>query len=149
MGMGSSGAFKTGTSKYPSRTSVSTHKAQENTDDKAATVTRIAAAKSGITEFVKQLEKYWSGAGPLQDSWSFAPEEDDELAFWVEKIGRAIQHGIPLTVGMIGSSVAAGHDNCNYDSFEKQLERNFGAALAPAGINFTVKKCWTRWWLRR
>ena len=23
----------------------------------------------------------------------------------------------------MGSSVAAGHDNCNYDSYERQLER--------------------------
>lgn len=40
---------------------------------------------------------------------------------------------LPLTVGMIGSSVAAGHDNCAYDSFENQLERTMKDAFAAVG----------------
>eukprot|EP00804_Cyclotella_cryptica_P007639 CCRYP_015253-RA/>CCRYP_015253-RA protein AED:0.03 eAED:0.03 QI:1061/1/1/1/1/1/3/215/472 len=37
-------------------------------------------------------------------------------------------------IGTIGSSVAAGHDNCHYDSYENQLQRTFGPVWEAAGM---------------
>jgi hypothetical protein len=37
-----------------------------------------------------------------------------------------------FVIGTIGSSVAAGHDNCHYDSYESQLERTLQPVFAPA-----------------
>ena len=42
-------------------------------------------------------------------------------------------------IGAIGSSVTAGHDNCNYDSYERQLERNWGAVWVPFGMKLDVQ----------
>jgi len=50
-----------------------------------------------------------------------------------------MEHGLPLTVGVIGSSVAAGHDNCAYDSFENQLQRTLDKTMASVGVKFVVK----------
>jgi hypothetical protein len=40
---------------------------------------------------------------------------------------------------VIGSSVAVGHDNCAYDSFENQLQRTLEGGFAAVGVNFTVR----------
>ena len=37
-----------------------------------------------------------------------------------------------FVIGTIGSSVAAGHDNCHYDSYEMQLERTLTPVFASA-----------------
>ena len=42
-------------------------------------------------------------------------------------------------IGTIGSSVAAGHDNCNYDSYERQMERTFGPVWEAAGMKLTCQ----------
>ena len=43
----------------------------------------------------------------------------------VETMARAIlnPHQTTFKIGTIGSSVAAGHDNCDYDTYENQLQR--------------------------
>ena len=84
------------------------------------------------------LCRYWKGEGILADSWAFTPTHPEGLNFYAEKIARAIEHGLPLNVGVIGSSVAAGHDNCAYDSFENQLQRTLDEPMKKSGIQFTV-----------
>lgn len=42
-------------------------------------------------------------------------------------------------IGTIGSSVAAGHDNCNYDSYENQLQRTFGPVWEAAGMKLVCQ----------
>jgi len=42
-------------------------------------------------------------------------------------------------IGTIGSSVAAGHDNCHYDSYEMQLERTLTPVFAPAKMHAIVQ----------
>ena len=42
-------------------------------------------------------------------------------------------------IGTIGSSVAAGHDNCNYDSYERQMERTFGPVWKAAGMKLVCQ----------
>lgn len=44
-----------------------------------------------------------------------------------------------FTIGVIGSSVAAGHDNCAYDAYEAQLERQMAPIWALARAKFRVK----------
>eukprot|EP00804_Cyclotella_cryptica_P011795 CCRYP_011369-RB/>CCRYP_011369-RB protein AED:0.32 eAED:0.32 QI:174/1/1/1/0.83/0.71/7/1198/743 len=42
-------------------------------------------------------------------------------------------------IGTIGSSVAAGHDNCHYDCYEAQLERTLQGVFEAAGMKLTVQ----------
>lgn len=44
-----------------------------------------------------------------------------------------------FSIGTIGSSVAAGHDNCNYDSYENQLERTLTPVFAAAKMALQVQ----------
>ena len=45
------------------------------------------------------------------------------IEFLAHKAARALVWKDRFVVGAMGSSVTAGHDNCNYDSYEKQLHR--------------------------
>lgn len=44
-----------------------------------------------------------------------------------------------FTIGTIGSSVAAGHDNCHYDSYESQLERTLTPIFTAAKMDLQVQ----------
>ena len=44
-----------------------------------------------------------------------------------------------FVIGTIGSSVAAGHDNFHYDSYESQLERTLTPVFLAAGMVAEVK----------
>jgi hypothetical protein len=44
-----------------------------------------------------------------------------------------------FTIGTIGSSVAAGHDNCHYDCYESQLERTLTPIFAAAKMDLQVQ----------
>lgn len=44
-----------------------------------------------------------------------------------------------FTIGTIGSSVAAGHDNCHYDSYEAQMERALSPIFSRADMFFVVQ----------
>lgn len=48
-------------------------------------------------------------------------------------------HQTKFTIGTIGSSVAAGHDNCHYDSYESQLERTLTPIFAAAKMDLQVQ----------
>ena len=56
----------------------------------------------------------------------------------MDTIARALvtDNQSEFVIGTIGSSVAAGHDNCHYDSYESQLERTFGPVWEAAGMKF-------------
>eukprot|EP00041_Stephanoeca_diplocostata_P029347 m.863499 g.863499 ORF g.863499 m.863499 type:complete len:246 (-) comp23543_c1_seq8:121-858(-) len=89
-----------------------------------------------LTDYYKEMD----GSKAMIDAFQYSYDrKSPEIVYIAEKIARAIQHGLPLTVGMIGSSVAAGHDNCAYDSFENQLERTMKDTFAAVGVNFTVR----------
>ena len=44
-----------------------------------------------------------------------------------------------FVIGAMGSSVTASHDNCNYDSYERQLERTMQGLWSEAGVQFKVR----------
>lgn len=64
---------------------------------------------------------------------------DKSTQYLANKFARAFVHGGKFVIGVMGSSVAAGHDNCNYDSYEKQLERFLQPVLKTANVNFEVR----------
>jgi len=59
----------------------------------------------------------------------------------ISTMARALldPHRTQFIIGTIGSSVAAGHDNCHYDSYESQLERTLGPVFDAAGMGIQVQ----------
>ncbi len=59
----------------------------------------------------------------------------------ISTMARAVldPHRTQFIIGTIGSSVAAGHDNCHYDSYESQLERTLGPVFDAAGMGLKYK----------
>jgi len=55
-------------------------------------------------------------------------------------------NGVASCFGFV-SDVLAGHDNCNYDSYERQLERTLTPLFAAYGQTIEVR--WSGWWVRR
>eukprot|EP00041_Stephanoeca_diplocostata_P005464 m.62402 g.62402 ORF g.62402 m.62402 type:complete len:593 (-) comp15800_c0_seq2:416-2194(-) len=113
---------------------------------------RSQAVQRSARALKSKLAKYWTpdtGATGSADSYR-TPALDRAflydifndtagLAFMGEKLARAIKYGNPIVVGMVGSSVAAGHDNCQYDSFSSQLQRTLQEVFDPAGIKVEVR----------
>lgn len=48
-------------------------------------------------------------------------------------------HQDKFIIGTIGSSVAAGHDNCEYDAYENQLQRTIAPVFAAAQMEAEVQ----------
>ena len=59
----------------------------------------------------------------------------------VDTMVRAIvsQKQDEFIIGIIGSSVAAGNDNCYYDSYPSQLERTLGPIWEAGGMKLIVQ----------
>ena len=70
-----------------------------------------------IDDFLNSLEDYYQHSHILDDTWN-NPMEGVGMQQLADKMKKE-----KFVIGVIGSSVAAGHDNCNYDSYERQLER--------------------------
>ena len=78
----------------------------------------------------------------LSDPESMSPEEletdRDRRRLRTSKLVSTMARAIldprrdRFVIGTIGSSVAAGHDNCHYDSYEMQLERTLTPVFASA-----------------
>jgi len=60
------------------------------------------------------------------------------VAFIAKKMARALVHGDTFTVSTMGSSVTSGHDNCNFDSYQNQLQRLLSPIFESAGSRFVV-----------
>ena len=59
----------------------------------------------------------------------------------VTTMARALlnPHQDKFIIGTIGSSVAAGHDNCEYDAYENQLQRTIAPVFAAAQMEAEVQ----------
>ncbi|EJK48159.1 hypothetical protein THAOC_33070, partial [Thalassiosira oceanica] len=59
----------------------------------------------------------------------------------VTTVARALLNPLQdkFVIGTIGSSVAAGHDNCHYDSYESQLERTLFPVFAAGSMSLVVQ----------
>ena len=103
------------------------------------------AMRKAIQEFVDMLEAYYGGTNQTKNmmfqSW-LSPwdvtSSDNKL---VDTMVRAIvsQKQDEFIIGIIGSSVAAGNDNCYYDSYPSQLERTLGPIWEAGGMKLTVE----------
>lgn len=85
----------------------------------------------------------------LNDPKNMSPEELNQYhhhrrqrtSKLVTTMARAVlnPHQTKFIIGTIGSSVAAGHDNCHYDSYESQLERTLAPVFAAANLMTQVQ----------
>mmetsp|Transcript_24225 Transcript_24225/g.52252 ORF Transcript_24225/g.52252 Transcript_24225/m.52252 type:complete len:808 (+) Transcript_24225:171-2594(+) len=85
----------------------------------------------------------------LNDPENMSPEElkiyhhhrRQRTSKLVSTMARAVlnPHQLKFIIGTIGSSVAAGHDNCHYDSYESQLERTLTPVFAAANLMAMVQ----------
>jgi len=88
---------------------------------------------SHIDNFLKMLDDYYQGYPILKDSWTNRHHQEGMLRL-AERMRKK-----KFVIGVIGSSVAAGHDNCNYDSYEKQLERTLQPIFKQYGKEVEVR----------
>jgi len=93
----------------------------------------VAMTLNPLSSHLNMLHSYYQGAPIPDESWGHAidPIGMRRLA---DKMNKK-----KFVIGVIGSSVAAGHDNCNYDSFEKQLERTLAPIFAHYGKEVEVR----------
>jgi hypothetical protein len=101
-----------------------------------------AALKTKTVEMRTMLTTYWSGTEVLDASLLLQPTDpryQKGLDFIAEKMARAMVWGGKFVVAAMGSSVTAGHDNCNYDSYERQLERLWAPLWKLAGVTLSVR----------
>ncbi|GAB5367333.1 hypothetical protein AAMO2058_001221300 [Amorphochlora amoebiformis] len=97
--------------------------------------------RTKVVGLKKLLEDYWKGGKILMDTMhlSEGPVHEQGIKYMSDKFARAILYGSKFVIGAMGSSVTAGHDNCNYDSYERQMERTLGPVLKLANVDFVVR----------
>ena len=120
-----------------------------NSDGQSETPAQVPAQRpptkklhEAAQAMLKKLETYYGGAGPMEKAFKLRPGDeryDSSIKVLAQKIGRAIQHRDKFVVGTIGSSVTAGHDNCNFDSYQRQLTRLMEPLWKAAGVKFEVR----------
>ena len=87
------------------------------------------------------LEDYYGGLDVLDKSFIrslYSVNSTKARQRLSAQFARAIVWDRPFVVGAIGSSVTAGHDNCNFDSYEKQLERTMTPVFDALGASSLV-----------
>lgn len=115
------------------------------------TTEKLEATRKVGKELMEMLNEYYYGEDQAKrmlttgwiDDWNFdAPENAtshrERNAKMIDTMARALvtDEQKEFIIGTIGSSVAAGHDNCGYDSYENQLMRTWGPLWKSAGMEF-------------
>jgi len=118
------------------------------------TLERLKATQKAAQDLVTMLEQYYNGVEQSKNMmleswllpWDFDSQtKDTAKREMVNKIVDTIARALvtndqnEFIIGTIGSSVAAGHDNCNYDSYERQMERTFGPVWEAAGMKLVCQ----------
>jgi hypothetical protein len=91
---------------------------------------------------LNSLDTYYGGKQVLKESMYLKAGDsryEEGLDFIATKMARALLHSDKFVIGTIGSSVTAGHDNCNYDSYQRQLHRTMAPLWEAAGVNLEVR----------
>jgi len=111
-------------------------------------VERLNKLRDGIEKIRKLLLEYYTVSGAmanatqiLEKTFLHGPERNREMFYQgeeqlVDRFLRALLYDRKFTVGTIGSSVTAGHDNCHYDCYQEQLNRLMQPAFSDAGFEF-------------
>lgn len=115
----------------------------EGNDDDDDSVSNPGGRTLGKKKGVKKADNI------LNDPDNMTPEElsqnhhhkKERTTKLVTTMARALLNPdqTKFTIGTIGSSVAAGHDNCHYDSYESQLERTLTPIFAAAKMDLQVQ----------
>ena len=122
--------------------------------DGSFTLERLKATREAAQNLVSMLEQYYNGVEQSKNMmleswllpWEFDPQTNDtDKVVMKDKIVDTMTRALvtndqkEFIIGTIGSSVAAGHDNCNFDSYERQMERNFGPVWEAAGMKLVCQ----------
>lgn len=105
----------------------------------------LEAVRTIAVEMRNELEEYYSELdGNVLDSSWFVKAGTPEFALIENRMKGVFARAFVddkqdvFTIGVIGSSVAAGHDNCAYDNFENQFQRYFSGVIEAAGMEFVI-----------
>lgn len=102
----------------------------------------VESGKKEANGVLNMLHKYYGDTNILQNTVYLQHEDSrykTNLEYISKKMARAIVHKGSFVIGAMGSSVTAGHDNCNYDSYERQLERLISPVFEAAGVKLEVR----------
>ena len=124
------------------------------------TYERLREVRQKCHDLIGMLDQYYSGhkGGPKSvllgeggwtNGWNYdvndtnqvrptLPPREEKI---VDTIARALlnPHQDTFIIGTIGSSVAAGHDNCRYDNYEEQLQRLWSPIWEAAGMKLDIQ----------
>jgi hypothetical protein len=108
----------------------------------APTSSPTMVGKQLISEFITMLKNYYPTIAIVADTFVLGENDrgwEESHQNLADKFARAIIWHDPFVVGAIGSSVTAGHDNCAYDSYERQLQRTMAPIANALGFGFEVR----------
>jgi hypothetical protein len=129
-------------------------KSNEKPNDGSFTIERLKATREAAQNLVSMLQEYYGGKDQSKKMmleswllpWEFDPQTNDtDKVVMKEKLVDTMARALvtedqkEFIIGTIGSSVAAGHDNCNFDSWERQMERTFGPVWEAAGMKLVCQ----------
>ncbi|CAB9497032.1 expressed unknown protein [Seminavis robusta] len=113
---------------------------------------KVQAIRRKGQQLLSELEEYYSkhkggaqsiliGPGGWANGWVFFGKRTAREEKLVDTMARALlnPHQSVFKIGVIGSSVAAGHDNCAYDNYQHQLERTFSPIWEAAGMKLEIQ----------
>lgn len=117
------------------------------------TLERVQNTRQAAQSLIDTLQEYYGGKEQSENMmfnswltpWNFettnATDDNGMVEKLVDTMARALvtDDQTDFIIGTIGSSVAAGHDNCNYDSYELQMERTFGPVWEAAGMKLVCQ----------
>lgn len=115
------------------------------------TLERVQTTRQAAQSLINTLQEYYGGKEKSENMmlqswltpWNFENTTGDNgmVDKLVDTMARALvtDDQTDFIIGTIGSSVAAGHDNCNYDSYELQMERTFGPVWEAAGMKLVCQ----------
>ena len=107
-------------------------------------IERIRSMRTAAKDLIDMLEEYYEGTNNTEKlilgSW-LSPWEFNSTSKLVDTMARAIvtEDQDTFTIGIIGSSVAAGSQNCVYDNYPSQLERTFSSVWKAGGMKLAVQ----------
>lgn len=96
-----------------------------------------SSALDTAANFESMMLKYYQGNRSALEGMMELSDEGHRVL--VEKIGRSLLYTKKFVVGAIGSSVTAGHDNCDVDSYSAQLYHLLAPIFRQAGVDFQTR----------
>ena len=138
-------------SKHPDGHGHGDDKKNNNKFKTSFTLENVQKTRQAALSLVTMLQEYYGGKEQSEkmmlqswlQPWNFENATDNTgmVDKMVDTMARALvtDDQNEFIIGTIGSSVAAGHDNCNYDSYERQMERTFGPVWEAAGMKLTCQ----------